>query len=164
MFTFCSNSFPSIKAIKEWMIAKERKKEVEVEEEEEAQGKERTERTERGFDHRILSECASLFCVPRAHAQNTKKSQLFLFSRSKKRERSRSLNLSLTLKREFAFSQTRAIRGTSFEEERVSQRGVRVASTSHAIETRKWSKKKNKRFILSLKKFTYSSSCVIVHS
>ena len=164
MFTFCSNSFPSIKAIKEWMNAKERKKEVEVEEEEEAQGKERTERTERGFDHRTQTLRARLCSAFHVLTRRTQKKVNSFCSRDQRSANARSLNLSLTLKREFAFSQTRAIRGTSFEEERVSQRGVRVASTSHAIETRKWSKKKNKRFILSLKKFTGSSSCVIVHS
>ena len=60
------------------MNAKERKKEVEVEEEEEAQGKERTERTERGFDHRILSECLSVLRSTCSRAEHKKKSTLFV--------------------------------------------------------------------------------------
>ena len=62
------------------MNAKERKKEVEVEEEEEAQGKERTERTERGFDHRTqtLRVRVSVLRSTCSRAEHKKKSTLFV--------------------------------------------------------------------------------------
>jgi CRISPR/Cas system-associated protein Cas10 (large subunit of type III CRISPR-Cas system) len=152
------------------MNAKERKKEVEVEEEEEAQGKERTERTERGFDHRTQTLRARLCSAFHVLTRRTQKKVNSFCSRDLI-----TINLSLSLKREFAFSQTRAIRELlsrkreCVREEYVS-RALLMRSISHAIDIyvpffpSKWSKKKNRRFILSLKKFTYSSSCVIVHS
>ena len=74
------------------MNAKERKKEVEVEEEEEAQGKERTERTERGFDHRTQTLRARLCSAFHVLTRRTQKKVNSFCSRDLV-----TINLSLSL-------------------------------------------------------------------